>query len=82
MTKYGKKICIVGESYIKRVKRNIFNNSRANENVQLKYFRGAKVRYLNHFIELTLSEDKLDMLHIGSNDISHRNIEDKYQYDC
>ena len=43
MTKYGKKICIVGDILIKRVRRNIFKNSTANGNVSLKSFSGAKV---------------------------------------
>ena len=42
MTKYGKKICIIDVSHIKRVERNIFNNSIENGNAYLKSFNGAK----------------------------------------
>ena len=78
MTKYGKKTCIVGDSRIKKVRRNIVNNSIANGNAYLKYFSGAKVRHLDHFIESTLSENQPGkvILHIGSNDMTNRNVED------
>ena len=39
-TKYGKKICIVDDSHVKRVRRNIFI---ANGNAYLKSFSGAEV---------------------------------------
>ena len=60
-TKYEKNICIVGNSYIKRVRRNIVSNSIADGNAYLKSFSGAKVRQINHFVELKLSEDKPDI---------------------
>ena len=55
----------------------------ANGNVYSKPFNEAKVWHLDHFIELTLSGDKpyLVILHIGSNDATHKNVEE-YYYDC
>ena len=63
---------------MKRVRRNIFNNSIAKGNSYLKSFSGAKVRHLDHLTELTLSKDKLTMFifYFGSNEITHRNLED------
>ena len=62
MTKYGKKLCIIGDSHIKRVRRNVFNNLTENGKPYLKSFRGAKVQHLHHFIELILSEDHPNMV--------------------
>ena len=63
---------------IKKVRRNILNNSIANGNACLKSLSGPKVRHLDLFIEFTLSEDKPDIviLRIGSNDITQRNVDD------
>ena len=67
ITKYEKKIFNVGDSHIKRVRRNIFNNSIAYGNAYLKSFNGAEVRhFFDHFIELTLSEDNPEMLYFTS----------------
>ena len=80
-TKYGKKICLAGDSHFSKVRRNIFNNLIANGNTYLKSFSRAKVQHLGDFIELTSSEDKPDIviLHMGSNDITRRNVEDMRQ---
>ena len=74
----GKIICIAGDSHFRKVRRNIFNNLTANKNTYLKSFSRAKVQHLGDFIELTSLEDKPDIviLHMGSNDINHRNVED------
>ena len=74
----GKIICIAGDSHFRKVRRNIFNNLTANGNTYLKSFSRAKVQHLGDFIELTSLEDKPDIviLHMGSNDINHRNVED------
>ena len=65
MTKCGKKICITGDSHIKRVRRNIFNNVTENGKAYLKSLSVAKVQHLHHFIELTLSEDQPNMVIIS-----------------
>ena len=49
-TKYGKKILVTGDSHIKRVKRNIFNNSITNGKSYLKSFSGANAKHLGHYI--------------------------------
>ena len=48
-TKYGKKICVVGDSHISRIKKNLFNNSIRNSKAYLNSFRGANIKRLNHF---------------------------------
>ena len=55
MTKYEKKIIIIYDSCIKRVRRNTFNNLTENGKIYLKSFSGAKAQHLHHFIELILS---------------------------
>ena len=55
--KYGKKICVVGDSHIRRIKRNLFNNSLYEGKAYLKGFNGASIKSLDHFITPTLAED-------------------------
>ena len=76
-TKYGKKICVVGDSHISRIKKNLFNNSVRNGKAYLSSFRGANIKRLNHFITPTLAEDRPDIviIHVGCNDIIHENID-------
>ena len=59
-TKYGKKICVVGDSHIRRIKRNLFNNSLCEGKALLNGFSGANIRRLDHFIIPTLVEDRPD----------------------
>ena len=72
-TKFGKKICVVGDSHIRRIKRNLFNNSLCEGKAHLNGFNGANIKRLDHFITPTLVEDRPDIviIHIGSNDITH-----------
>ena len=42
-TKYGKKICVVGDSHIRRIKRNLFNNSLCKEKSHLNGFSGTNI---------------------------------------
>ena len=72
-TKFGKKICVVGDSHIRRIKRNLFNNSLCEGKAHLNGFSGANIKRLDHFITPTLVEDRPDIviIHIGSNDITH-----------
>ena len=49
-TKYGKKICVVGDSRIRRIKRILFNNSLYKRKAHLNGFSGANVKPLYHFI--------------------------------
>ena len=72
-TKYGKKICIVGDSHVKRIKRKLFNENIQNGNAYVNCFSGATIKRLGHHILPTLHEDKPDivLIHVGSNDITH-----------
>ena len=42
-TKYSKKTCIVGDSHIRRIKKNLFNNSIIEGKAHLKRFSGATI---------------------------------------
>ena len=53
-TKFGKKICLVGDSHIRRIKRNPFNNSLYEGKANLNGFSGANIKRLDHFIAPTL----------------------------
>ena len=72
-TRYGKKICIIGDSHIKRIKKNVFNGSISNAKAYINCFSGANSKRLEHYILPTLVEDKPDIviIHIGSNDVTH-----------
>ena len=76
-TKYGKEICVVSDSHIKRIKRNLFNNSLYEGKVHLNSFSGANIKRLDYFITPALVEDRPDIviIHIGSNDIIHNAVE-------
>ena len=76
-TKFGKKICVVGDSHIRRIKRNLFNNSLCEGKAHLNGFSGASIKRLDHFITSTLVEDRPDIviIHIGSNDITHNTVD-------
>ena len=43
------KICIIGDSYIKHLRKDIFNGSINNGNAHLKFFNGTNIRQLNIF---------------------------------
>ena len=71
-TKFGKKICVIGDSHLNRIKRNIFKKSVNGEKTYFNVFRGATSKGLNPYILPTLHEDQpiVVLLHIGSNDIN------------
>ena len=48
--KHGKKICIVGDSHIRRIKKNLFNNSIDECKAHLNSFSRATINRLDHFI--------------------------------
>ena len=56
-TKYGKKICLVGDSHKKRIKGNLFHNSLHEGKAHFNSFSGANIKRLDHFITPTLVED-------------------------
>ena len=79
ITKHGRKICVVGDSHMKRVKRNDFNKELCHGKAFFRSFSGANVRQLCHYIIPTLIDDKPDVtvIHVGTNDIlNHANHED------
>ena len=67
----GRKIFIVGDSHIRRVRRNDFNNELKYGKAFFRSFSGANVKQLNHYLEPTLIDDKPDaiLIHVGTNDI-------------
>ena len=74
-TKYGKKVMVVGDSHVKRIRRNLFNNSFENARSYLKSFSGAKTEDMKHYIIPSLNEQNPDVIviHVGGNDINFRN---------
>ena len=73
-TKFGKKICVIGDSHLNRIKRNIFEKSVNRGKTYFNVFRGATSKRLNHYILPTLHEDhpNVILLHICSNDINNQ----------
>ena len=74
--KHSKKTCIVGDSHIRRIKNNLFNNSIIEGKAHLNNFSGANINRLDHFISPILEEDRPDIviIHVGTNDITHNSI--------
>ena len=73
-TKVGKKICVIGNSHLNRIKRNIFQKSVNWGKTYFNVFRGAESKRLNHYILATLHEYQLDavLLHVGSKYINNQ----------
>ena len=67
--KHSKKTCIVGDSHIRRIKKNLFNNSITGGKAHLNNFSGANINRLDHFISPNLEEDRADIItiHVGLN---------------
>ena len=57
MTKHGKTICIVGDSHIRIIKKNLFNNSINEGKAHLNSFSEATINRLDHFITPVLEQD-------------------------
>ena len=74
----GKKILMIGDSHIRRVKRDKLQNSFGNAKSFVRYFSGAKTEDLHHYIIPSLLKEKPDtvVIHVGSNNITHRIFED------
>ena len=71
-TKFGKKICVIGDSHLNRIKRNIFQKS-VNGGKTYFVFRGPTFKRLNHYILPTLHEDQpVVLLHIDFNDVNNQ----------
>ena len=70
---------MVGDSHIKRIKRNDFNKELLHGKAFLRSFSGANAKQLRHYIIPTLINDKPDtiVIHVGTKDIlNHANNED------
>ena len=74
--KYGKKVLLIGDSHIRGIKRNLFDNSMNHAKSYIKSHSGAKAWQLAYHIIPALIEQKPDIaiIHIGSNDISYKNL--------
>ena len=75
--KQGKKVCLIGDSHLKRIRKNAFNRSINNGNAYINCFSGANSKRLGHYIIPTLMEDQPEIvvIHIGSNDVTHENYD-------
>ena len=80
ITKHGRKICVVGDSHIKRIKRNDFNKELRHGKAFFRSFNGANAKQLRHYIIPTLIDDKPDaiVIHVGTNDILNHAKYHKY----
>ena len=69
--KFGKKIFVAGNSYVRRIRRLDFNKELRSSKAFFRSFSGANSKQLNHYIIPTLVDDKPDvvLLHVGTNDI-------------
>ena len=70
-TKFGKKIFVVGDSHVKRMKRIDFNKQLRSGKAFFKTFSGANTKQLSHYIIPSLVDDKPDtvIIHVGTNDV-------------
>ena len=73
-TKFEKKICVIGDSHLNRIKDNIFQKPVNGGITYFHVFRRATSKKLNHYILPTLYEDHPEIVlrHIGSNDINNQ----------
>ena len=69
--KNGRKVLVVGDSHVKRIRRNDFNKDLKNGKAIFRYFSGTNTKQLDHYILPPLVDDKSDavIIHIGYNDI-------------
>ena len=72
-TTFGKKICVIGDSHLNRIKRNIFQKWVNRGKTYFNVFRGATSKRLNHYILPTLHEDQpVVLLYVGSKYINNQ----------
>ena len=76
-TEFSKKICVIGDSHVRRIRKNVFNNSLNDGRAYLNGFSGVNVKRLDHYITPVLEEDQPDIviIHVGCNDITYNSIE-------
>ena len=76
ITRYGRKVIVVGDSHLINIKRRLFNDSLINGKGYIKCYKGAKAEDLNYHIMPSLLREKPDivLINIGSNDINFKNL--------
>ena len=62
----GKKILMIGDSHIRRVKRDKLQNSFDNAKTFVTYFSGAKTEDLHHYIISSLLKEILKAMFCGN----------------
>ena len=66
---------VIGDSHLKRIKRNLFSNVFDNARDFIKLFDGAKTEHMKHYVIPSLKEQKPDITvkHVGGNVINYQN---------
>ena len=74
----GREILVIDDSHIRRVKRDKLQNSFDNVKSFVRYFSDAKTHDLRHHIipSLLKAKPNIVVIHVGSNNITHRIFED------
>ena len=72
----GKKL-IVGDSHLKRIKRNKLNNSSKKAKCVIKSFTGVKIQDLEHYVTPHSEHNKphTTVIHIASSNVSYNNLD-------
>ena len=72
--KYNKKIGIIRDGHVDRIRKNLFNHLIGDNTDHISCFSRADTKHIPHFILPTLHEDKPNVivLHIGSNDLTSK----------
>ena len=78
MARYGKKVCLIGDSHVKRIKKNDLNEHLKSGKTYVNCFSGATTERLDYYIVPTLKEDKPDVvvIQVGCNDVTHDTLHD------
>ena len=73
---YRKKVLLIGDSLLKRIYRRKFNNLLDNAKSYIKYFPGAKLKELEHYIITHLQNENPDatIIHVGDYNIKYREL--------
>ena len=66
---------VIGDSHLKRIKRNHFKNSFDDAKSFIKLFGGRKTEHIKHYVIPSLKEQKpgIIVIHVGRNDINYKN---------
>ena len=71
ISKKDRKILVIGDSHVKRIRRIDFHKELRNGKVYFRSFSGATRKQLDYYITPSLVDEKPDaaMIHVGTNDI-------------